>query len=195
LYWFHVLLRLNERKANVADAEERDSLTVLTLIAERMKPLRFPGLTRPLVPAGAPATVELVNWGAQLYCFAWMRHMCTLLNGIVALEKGGNIPSARILARSVYEMGAHIYYLKKHLKQHLDVGDVAAAFDFLLPIGAGSRYISEQNPGDSKMFPSGPHISKAIKCFQEKLPPYALESYSYLKRVLSSECFNLHAVL
>ena len=80
----------------------------------------------------------------------------------------------------MYELSAHIYYLKKHLKQHLDAGNVGTAFDFLLPIATGSRYIREQNPEDSELFPSPPHIAKAIKCFQEKLPPYALENYSYL---------------
>ena len=164
----------------MTDASKADSFTVLTLIAERLKPISFPDLTRPHYPAGTPATVELVNWGAQLYCYAWTRHVCTLLNGIVTLANAGNIPSARIVARSVYELSAHIYYLKKHLKQHLDAGDVGAAFDFLLPIGTGSRYIKEQNPEDSELFPSPPHIAKAIKCFQERLPPYALENYSYL---------------
>jgi hypothetical protein len=157
-----------------------ESFATLCFIAEGLKQFKFPDLKRPSNPANAPATIELVGWGTQVYCFSWMRHICRLLNGIVSLESAGNRPSARIVARSTYELGAHIYYLKKHLKQHIDVGNLSAAWKFLTPIAIGSRYISERNCEDSEMFPSPPHISKAIKCFQEKLPKDAQEDYSYL---------------
>jgi hypothetical protein len=77
-------------------------------------------------------------------------------------------------------LGAHAYYLKKHLRQFTQAGDLEGASEFLTPIAIGSRYISEQNPKDTKMFPSPPHIKKAINCFKETLPPYAVENYSYL---------------
>ncbi len=110
------------------DTRKSNSCASLSLIAESIKQFTFPNLKRPPVPAKAPATRELVNWGAQVYCFSWMRHFCTLLNGIVLLKEAGNTPSARIVARSVFELGAHAYYVKKHLKQHIDAGDFSAAW-------------------------------------------------------------------
>jgi hypothetical protein len=51
--------------------------------------------------------------------------------------------------------------VKKHVKQHLDQKDLAAAWKFLLPIGTGSRYIKEfhSTPEESELFPIGPYIS------------------------------------
>jgi len=162
------------------DTRKSNSFASLSLIAESIKQFTFPNLKRPPVPAKAPATRELVNWGAQVYCFSWMRHFCTLLNGIVLLKEAGNTPSARIVARSVFELGAHAYYVKKHLKQHIDAGDFSAAWKFLTPIATGSRYINEQHPEESEMFPASPHISKAINSFGERMPEDAQEGYSFL---------------
>ena len=162
------------------DAEKSNSFGSLCLIAARMKQFTFSNLKRPPVPAKAPATPELVNWGAQVYCYSWMRHFSTLVNGIATLKDAGNTPSSRIVARSVFELGAHAYYVKKHLKQHIDAGNFSAAWEFLTPIGVGSRYINEQHPEESEMFPSPPHISKAINCFGERMPEDAQEGYSFL---------------
>ncbi len=162
------------------DTQKSNSFASLRLIAERMKQFTFPNLKRPPVPSKAPATLDLVNWGAQVYCFSWMRHFNTLISGIVILKDAGNTPSARIVARSVFELGAHAYYVKKHLKQHFDLGNFSAAWEFLTPIGVGSRYINEQHPEESEMFPSPPHISKAINCFGERMPEDAQEGYSFL---------------
>lgn len=157
-----------------------DSFATLRVIAEHLRQVRFPNLQRPPVPANAPATPELVSWGTQLYCFSWMRHFCVLVSGMVTLTDAGNVPSARVVMRSVFELGAHAHYVRKHLKQHIDAEDFSAAWNFLTPIGTGSRYINEQHPKESEMFPSPPHISKAINCFGERLPEDAQEGYSFL---------------
>jgi hypothetical protein len=165
---------------NHMDTQKSTSFATLTLIAERLKQFGFPDLLRPPVAADEPATLELVNWGTKVYCFSWMRHFCTLLNGIVLLKEAGNTPSARIVARSAFELGAHAYYVKKHLKQHTDAGDFSAAWKFLTPIATGSRYINEQHPEESEMFPASAHISKAINCFEERMHEDAQEGYSFL---------------
>jgi hypothetical protein len=77
---------------------------------------------------------------------------------------------------------AHIYYVKKHLKQHLDANDLAAAWKFLLPVSTGSRYINELYPEGEELFPVGAHVSKAVKCFKEIMPKSSDDDddYSYL---------------
>jgi hypothetical protein len=71
--------------------------------------------------------------------------------------------------------------VKKHIKQHLDAKNLAAAWNFILPIATGSRYISEfHHPEESELFPAPPHIRKAINCFQEVMPKGAEDDYSYL---------------
>jgi hypothetical protein len=90
--------------------------------------------------------------------------------------------AVRIIGRSSFEFCAHAYYVRKHLKQHLDRIDLVAAWKFLLPIGTGSRYISEfhSTPEEGELFPVGPHISKVINRFKEARPRDTEEDYSYL---------------
>ncbi len=66
------------------------------------------------------------------------------------------------------------------MKQYLDAKDLSGAWDFLLPVGTGSRYINEHHPEESAMFPAPPHIKKAINCFKEVMPKGTEDDYSYL---------------
>jgi hypothetical protein len=102
-----------------------------------------------------------------------------LISGIVTLDDAGNRPAVRIVGRSSYELAAHIYYVKKHFKQHIDAGHVDRALKFLKPIRTGSRHVNEFHSG-SEPFPTGVHIKKAINCFKEVMPKESVEDYSYL---------------
>src|SRR5690348_10384506 len=154
-------------------------LSVLRLIAERTNRLRFSNLPRPHIPYDKPATDELVNWGVCVYCYSWLRHFSRLVNGIIVLKDAGNTPSAIIVARSAFELGAHAYYVNKHLTQHVDLMDLDAAWKFLGPVSSGSRYINKVHPQESDMFPESPHIHKVVNCFGE-IQPGASEDYSFM---------------
>jgi hypothetical protein len=173
---------------------DESSFDALRLVADRTKTFSFSKLSRPPTPPNQPATRELVNWGAHVYSFSWLLHLSALLNGLLTLEDAGNRPSAIIIARSVYELGAHAYYVKKHLKQHIDVQNYDAAWNFLLPVTTGSRYMTEQFPTTAEMFPTAAHISKMIKTFGEVMPGEAVEDYSYLSEFShpNSFAFGLH---
>jgi hypothetical protein len=169
---------------------KESSFEALRLIADHTKTFSFPNLSRPSVPPKQPATRELVNWGAQVYCFSWLLHLSALLNGLLTLDDAGNRPSAIILARSAYELGAHAYYVKKHLKQHIDAKNYDAAWKFLLAITTGSRYMTEQFPSTGEMFPTAAHISKMIKAFGEVMPEDAIENYSFLSEFSHPNSFT-----
>lgn len=154
---------------------------MLRVAAEHLKQIKVPQLVRPAVGPDAPPTVELLYWAIQAYCFPWVRHMSALLNGMILLTDSDNKAAVRILGRSSFEVCAHAYYVKKHVKQHLDAKDLNAAWKFLLPIGTGSRYINEyHHPEETELFPAPPHISKAVNCFKEVMPNGTDDDYSYL---------------
>jgi hypothetical protein len=154
---------------------------MLRVTAEHLKQIKFPQLIRPALGPDAPPTVELLHWAIQGYCFPWIRHMSALINGIILLTDNDNKAAVRIIGRSSYEFCAHAYYVKKHVKQYLDAKDLAAAWNFLLPIATGSRYINEfHHPEESELFPEPPHIKKAVNCFQEVMPKESKDDYSYL---------------
>lgn len=141
--------------------------------------LTFPVLVRPPVPYNASPTADLISWAIRVHVFSWLCHMRILLRGLVALLDDHNVPAAIIVGRAVFEVGAHAYYVHKHLKQHFDAHDIPAAWKLLLPIGTGSRYVNSQFPDESELFPSPVHISKIINCFTEVYGD-ANDSYSFL---------------
>jgi hypothetical protein len=159
--------------------EESESPKILRLIDDHLKQINFPRLTRPQIRTDEPPPRELIDWAVRAYCFPWIRHFGVLMSGIVTLEDAGNRPAVRIVGRSSYELCAHIYYVKKHLKQHIDANRLDSAFKFLTPIQTGSRYVNEFHSG-SEPFPTGVHIKNAINCFREAMPRESVEDYSYL---------------
>lgn len=170
------------------DIQKSDLLPIIRLIANRSKLVRFPNLRRPPIPYDKPATAGLVNWGIRVYCYCWLRHLSRLAAGILVLVDSGNAPSAIIVARSAFELGAHAYYVKKHLKQHLDLTDLNSAWEFLGPVRTGSRYMNTQFPHESSMFPESPHIRKVINCFAE-IVPSANEDYSFMSEYCHPNMF------
>lgn len=161
-------------------SDEHQIPELLRLIADSLKRITFPRLVRPRVLPFDPPTRELMNWGIQAYCLPWIRHFGVLISGVVILNDSENKAAVRIIGRSSFELCAHIYYVKKHLKQYIDRQDLSAAWEFLMPIATGSRYINEISPHESALFPEGAHIKKAINCFKETMPKDSFEDYSYL---------------
>jgi hypothetical protein len=126
-------------------------------------------------------TAKSLHWAIRAYCFPWIRHMSAMLNGIILLTDCDNKAVVRIVGRSSFEFCAHAYYVKKHMKQHLDRKDLTAAWNFLSPIATGSRYLNEYHyPQESDLFPAPSHISKAVSCFKEVMPKGTEDDYSYL---------------
>jgi hypothetical protein len=160
--------------------KDHPALSMLRLTTEHLRQLKFGRLIRPKIGPSQPPTKELVIWGIHAYCFPWLLQFGSLIGGIVTLFDTNNRAAVRILGRSSFELCAHSYYVKKHMKQNLGAGNLRAAWDFLLPIGTGSRYINEHHPEDTALFPSPPHIKKAINCFKEVMPEGSEDDYSYL---------------
>lgn len=166
------------------DAGKPISLDTLRLLDRHLRQIKFRPLPRPRVGPNEKATLELVHWGIQAYCYPWIRHISTLISGILTLNDVGNMAALRIVGRSSYEICAHVYCVKKHIKQYLDANDLDAAWKFLVPAATGSRYITQLYPDTDEMFPTSAHISKAVKAFKEIMPTATGiendDDYSYL---------------
>jgi hypothetical protein len=156
------------------------SLHILRLIAAHLMRVIFPALKRPRVLPDEPPTPELIEWATKAYCFPWIKQFADLVGGVVVLDDTDNKASVRVLGRSAFELCAHMYYVKKHLKQHIQANNLRAAWEFLTPIATGSRYVNDVHPEGSDLFPCGPHIIKAVNCFKEVMPKDSWEDYSYL---------------
>ena len=82
------------------------------------------------------------------------------------------IPASFVIARSIFELGAHAYYVDKHTAQYLASSNVGQAWTFLFEVNVGSRHMRDYGLKDIGMeaaedHPVNPHISKAIAAFDE----------------------------
>jgi hypothetical protein len=127
-----------------------------------------------------------VNWAIRAYVYSNLSHFRELLRSYLLLLANKRIPACFVIARSLFELGAHSYYVHKHASQYIDSSDLNQAWTFLFEVGAGSRHMRDYGLKDLGLpeesdFPQGPHIAKAIAAFDEygnlKL---SKEEYSFL---------------
>lgn len=148
--------------------------------------IQSPELVRPDVPWGKPATEELAVWAVRLYIYSLLFHVREVLRSAVTLYDAGQLPVIFLCARSLFESAAHLYYVKKHVGDHIGKKDHEAAWAFMKKVNVGSRYMvekyGEKLNGEIELEES-PHIAKAIATFNEYFnsgKKQATETYSFL---------------
>ena len=165
---------------SVAIPPDTDSARLLRIAEASLEGFKFPPLVRPNVPFDSAPTKDLVDWTIQLYSFSFLSQFRALLRGVIPLIEARNIPALRIIVRALFELGAHVYYVKKHVKQHLEAENREATWNFLIPVGTSSLYTISPYPQESQLFPSSAHIGEMINCFNEIIEGDAANIYSLL---------------
>jgi hypothetical protein len=167
------------------DAKEmQDPVAQLRHALQGLSRLTFPTLRRPQpAPNGAP-TLELVNWAVRLYCYSLLSHFREMLRSFLFLGDNGHVPAGFVVCRCLFEVGAHAYYVHKHVTQFLGAADLQNAWDFLNEINMGSRYMREEygEEEDWPEFVEPREIGKVIRCFDEWTghTGQAVAEYSFL---------------
>jgi hypothetical protein len=165
-------------------------------IVKLLQAVQPPTLTRPKVPYGAPATAELAHWATRVYAYSLLCQFREVLDSALYLYDAGRVPAVFLCCRSLFEMAAHAYYVQKHATDHLAKMNYEAAWEFMLGINQGSRYMKEKN--DRQDMPAielveGPHIAKVIACFDEYFKEQgrnpARENYSFLSEFCHPNSF------
>lgn len=159
---------------------ETDSARLLRIAEGSLEGIKFPPLVRPNVPFDSAPTKGLVDWTIQLYSFSFLSQFRALLRGVIPLIETRNIPTLRIIVRALFELGAHSYHVKKHVKQHLNANNLEAAWDFMIPVGTSGLSTISPYPQESQLFPSSAHIGEVINCFNEITEGDAAIIYSLL---------------
>ena len=159
---------------------DTESAQLLRIAEASLEGVKFPPLVRPNVPFNSAPTNDLIDWTIQLYSFSFLSQFRALLRGVIPLIETRNIPTLRIIVRALFELGAHSYYVKKHVKQHLDAKNLEATWDFLIPVGTSGLSTISPYPQESQLFPSSAHIGEVINCFNEITDGDAATVYSLL---------------
>lgn len=175
----------NATLGGMQDNEKMERLvTQIRRVGQGLNGLTFPPLRRPQpAPNGAPTT-DLLNWAAKLYGSSLLSHFREMLRSFLFLGENGHVPAGFVVCRCLFEMGAHAYYVHKHVTQFLDAGDFTSAWNFLQEVNMGSRYMREEygDRPDMPPFAAPREVGKVIRCFDEWTghTGQALTEYSFL---------------
>jgi hypothetical protein len=159
--------------------------------------VKTPSLARPKVLFKEPPTEELAQWACRVYAYSLLCQFREVLDSSTYLYDGGHVPAVFLCCRSLFEMAAHAYYVKKHATDHLKKKDFKAGWDFMLGINQGSRYMKEKEEVAATMpaleLVEGPHIAKVIACFDEYFKANgkngARKNYSFLSEFCHPNSF------
>jgi hypothetical protein len=156
--------------------------TEIETAAKHLEEIKFPELQRPAIRQDDPPTAELVHWALHMYCYSLLAHFREMLRSYLVLTQNGLIPASFVVSRSLFEMAAHVYYTHKHATQFVEAGDLKSAWDFLVEINMGSRYMREEYGDQSEEtspFAAPREIAKIVRCFDEWTGK-AVTEYSFL---------------
>src|SRR5207302_9280140 len=106
-----------------------------------------------------------------------------MLRSFLVLVWNGLTPASFLIARCLFEIGAHTYYVHKHFVQYFDAKDLESAWKFLHEINMGSRYMQEEYGDKVEEWPSfvAPReIAKIIRTFDEWTNKQSRTEYSFL---------------
>jgi hypothetical protein len=128
------------------------------LVADGLETISLPSLQRPPVKPSEPASEELVLWGVKFYAFSVTAHMQQILAGLLQIAEGGNIPTAWIISRHVFEWAAHACYVSQRVLASTHRKDWQAAWETLTVAATGnlwmSRYGAKYSGGNAVKLPN-----------------------------------------
>jgi hypothetical protein len=102
-----------------------------------------------------------------MYCYSLLSHFREMVRSFLFLGDNGYVPAGFLVCRCLFEMGAHSYYVHKHVQQYRARSELREAWEFLHEINMGSLYLREQYPDASPEFVTSRQIGKIIRCFDE----------------------------
>jgi hypothetical protein len=121
-------------------------LTPLEIVSDGLQKTALPTLVRP-DPSRLSATDDpkevYILWAIQYYVYSVIAHVRTVLRGLVLLAKSGNIPTAFVVCRHVFEWAAQVCYMNENLAKYVSAKDWNAARDLLNKAVIGSKWIKE----------------------------------------------------
>jgi len=134
-------------------------------LSQQLSKLNFPNLRRPEPTSEGAVTLDLIHWAVRFYVYSALSHFREMIRSFLFLGDNDYIPAGFMILRSLFEIGAHTYYVRKHVVQFLDAADLWSAWNFLYEINMGSLYIHSVNNDSEHPLPR--HIGRVVRSFDE----------------------------
>jgi hypothetical protein len=146
----------------------------LKIALEVMDKIHPPDLKRPKTDERGTKTAELVDWAIRVYVFSAFCQFREILQSTLTLMASRQIPVVFLCCRGLFEIAAHVYYVKDCLTKPIDEENWGAAWDLLLQANFGNRHRFNQQKATRKGglidYPDSIPINKAIKVFNQYFP-------------------------
>lgn len=167
--------------------------TPLRIVAEGLRRIALPSLTRPPVKRTEDPTEGLVDWGIQYYVYSLIAHVRAILKGLLQVSDAGNISAAFILCRHVFEWAAHACYMTQNLRGLYQQKLWREAWELLSAAAIGNLWIKRH--GSKYVEPGTPvpildnapdpiRVGKAVSAYEKYMREIgradADDSYSFL---------------
>jgi hypothetical protein len=115
-----------------------------------------------------------IRWAITYYAYSVIAHIRTVLRGLIVLAETGNIPTAIIVCRHVFEWAAQVCYMNENLDKFFAARDWDAARDLLNQAVIGSKWIKEHghkyDPTQVKAdIPNTIRLNKALASYEVRL--------------------------
>jgi hypothetical protein len=118
-------------------------MTPVSIISAALEKVSLPPLTRPPVGPGDDPTEELVLWAIKFYVESAIAHVRTVLCGLVELAAAGNIPTAFLTSRNLFEWTAQACYMSRNLGNYVSKKEWDRAWRLLSMVAMGNKWVKD----------------------------------------------------
>src|SRR5262249_41069707 len=114
-------------------------------------------------------TQELVEWAGRFYASVLMSHVRELLRCFLLIAREGQTPATWVLARAIFEFGAHAALVHNKSQKRRDARDLAGAFDLFARATQGDREMRERGeyPMPGREWEAPFHVGDAIRALDD----------------------------
>jgi hypothetical protein len=151
-------------------AVHKNQIAILPIVTGGLERVELPPLIRPAIPNDNP-NEALVLWGTQYYTYCVIAHLRVVLGGMVELLRLGNIPTAFLACRHVFEWTAHACLMSREMENFVSNQDWKGARELQSRVMEGNRWAKEHgekyDPGAAyDEIPDSLRVKRALKAYE-----------------------------
>lgn len=179
----------------------KNEVPILPIVTSGLETIRLPPLVRPPIPNDNP-NAALVLWGTLYYTYCVIAHLRVVLRGMLELLRLGNVPTAFLVCRHVFEWTAHACLMSREMKGFIGTQDWGGAWDLQSRVMGANRWVKEHGEKYEPRYayeeiPDSMRVKKALKAYEQHQKEHlglndVEDSYALLSEHThpNSACFN-----
>jgi hypothetical protein len=149
----------------------KNQIPILPIVTAGLERIELPPLIRPAIPNDSP-NEALVLWGTLYYTYCVIAHLRVVLRGMVELLRLGNVPTAFLACRHVFEWTAHACLMSGEMEGFIGKQDWKGAWDLQSRVMEANRWVKEHGEKYEPRYaydeiPDSMRVKKALKAYEQ----------------------------